>query len=187
MPICQPSPRRRRASTIAGRRASAAALPLLLALGLTATALAGCGSSSPSASQTSTSASGVAGAKASVHTTTVAGYGTVLAGPSGSPLYLLTADPRGGSSCSGACAKQWLPLTLSGKGKPTGGSGVSASLLSSFTRGDGSVQVLYNGHALYTHPGMSASAVAGTASDGGIWYLVSPSGKPVKTTNGSGY
>jgi predicted lipoprotein with Yx(FWY)xxD motif len=115
----------------------------------------------------------------------VPGYGTVLATTHGSPLYLLTADPSGGSSCTGACASQWPPLTASGK--PTAGPGTNQSLLSRFKRADGSVQVLYAEHALYTHPGTTATAVAGTASDGGIWYLVSPSGKPIKTTNGSGY
>lgn len=122
---------------------------------------------------------------ASVTTTKVSGYGTVLATASGKPLYLLTADPSGGSSCSGACAKQWPPLTVTGK--PSAGPGVNTSMLSSFTRSDGTEQVLYDGHALYTHSGLSASAVAGTAADGGIWYLVSPSGKPIKSTTGSGY
>jgi predicted lipoprotein with Yx(FWY)xxD motif len=109
----------------------------------------------------------------------------VLATAKGAPLYLLTADPSGGSSCSGSCAKQWPPLIASGK--PSAGPGVSGSLLSTFKRSDGSEQVSYDSQALYTHPGMSASAVAGTASDGGIWYLVSPSGKPIKSTTGSGY
>lgn len=147
-----------------------------------------CGSSSSggaSSSSQSTSQSPTGNTAAAVSTTTVSGYGTVLATAKGSPLYLLTADPSGGSSCSGSCAKAWPPLVVTGK--PGAGTGVNAALLSSFKRSDGSQQVLYDGHALYTHPGLSATAVAGTASDGGIWYLVSPSGKPIKTTNGSGY
>ena len=115
----------------------------------------------------------------------VAGYGTALATGSGSALYMLTADPTGGSSCDDSCAKAWPPLTVSGK--PTAGAGVTASLLSSFSRSDGSKQVIYDGHALYTHPGMSAATVAGTASDGGIWYLVAPGGQPITKTSGSGY
>lgn len=159
----------------------------LLAFGATALAVAGCGSSGPDTSQmgSHTAAKPGATAKVAVLTAKVPGYGSVLATAHGSPLYLLTADPAGGSSCAGDCAKQWPPLTV--RGTPRGGSGVEDSLLSSFTRSDGSVQVLYNGHALYTHPGMSATAVAGTASNGGVWYLVSPSGEPIKSTNGSGY
>jgi predicted lipoprotein with Yx(FWY)xxD motif len=149
----------------------------------------GSGANGSSAKSTAANTSAVVskstGSDAAVATAKVPGYGTVLATGHGAPLYLLTADPSGGSSCSGVCAKQWPPLIATGK--PAAGSGVSQSLLSSFKRADGSAQVLYAGHALYTHPGTSATAVAGTASDGGIWYLVSPSGKPIKTTNGSGY
>jgi predicted lipoprotein with Yx(FWY)xxD motif len=165
----------------------------LVAITVVSLTVAACGSSGPSTSNTSASpkssqstvASKAAGSAATVSTTKVPGYGTVLATSNGSPLYLLTADPSGGSSCTGACATQWPPLTATGK--PAAGPGTNQSLLSSFTRTDGSVQVLYAGHALYTHPGTTATAVAGTASDGGIWYLVSPSGKAIKTTNGSGY
>ena len=58
-------------------------------------------------------------------------------------------------------------------------------MLSTFKRTDGTTQVTYNGHALYTRPGLSATAAAGTAANGGIWYLVSPSGKPITKTSGS--
>jgi predicted lipoprotein with Yx(FWY)xxD motif len=170
---------RRRLSSVRSIVAPAAAIAAAMAL------ISACGSSPASKSSQSTSQSPAGAAVASVSTKKVPGYGTALVTTNGSPLYLLTADPSGGSSCSGACTKQWPPLTVTGK--PTAGTGVSASLLSSFKRSDGTEQVLYAGHALYTHPGLSASAVAGTAADGGIWYLVSPSGKPIKTTNGGGY
>jgi predicted lipoprotein with Yx(FWY)xxD motif len=122
---------------------------------------------------------------ATLETTKVSGYGTVLATAKGDPVYLLTADPSGGSRCTGACASAWPPLTATGK--PTGAAGVNASMLSTLRRSDGAEQVLYDGHALYTRPGLSATAAAGTAADGGIWYLVSPSGQPVTKTSGSGY
>ncbi len=164
----------------------------LPAVAAAAVLLAACGSSSsnpPSSSSGSGSSNSGSNARSAsgtvVSTTSVSGYGTVLATASGQPLYMLTADPKGGSSCAGACAKQWPPLKATGK--PSADSGVSGSLLSSFKRSDGTEQVLYNGYALYTHPGMSASSVAGTASDGGIWYLVSAKGRPVKSTDGGGY
>lgn len=117
----------------------------------------------------------------------VPGYGRVLASSSGQPLYLLTADRAGASSCSGACAQQWPPLTV--QGTPTAGAGVSASLLSTFKRSDGSEQVAYGGHALYTYAGGGPGPApgAGMAADGGVWYLVSPTGKLVKSTNAGGY
>lgn len=115
----------------------------------------------------------------------MSGYGTVLASGTGKALYLLTADPSGGSRCTGSCTTQWHPLTVSGS--PHAGQGVKASLLSTFRRGDGSTQVLYNHHALYTYSGAGAASGAGIAADGGIWYLVSPAGKAVRSTTSGGY
>ncbi len=175
--------------TPAGRR-----LPKLvyssIALAAVALALAACGSSGSSGSgngntQSNATTHTSSSSNATLTTTKVSGYGTVLATAKGEPVYMLTADPSGGSSCTGACAKDWPPLTVTGKA--SGSDGADSSMISTFKRSDGSQQVLYNGHALYTHPGLSASASAGTAANGGIWYLVSPSGKPVKTTTGSGY
>lgn len=168
--------RRRTTSTLLA--ASAIAASLVIA------ACGGSGNSRGSGSTGSTpSPSG--NSVATVATKKVAGYGTVLATGRGAPLYVLSSDPRDGSSCTGSCAKTWPPLTVTGK--PTAGSGVDASKLSSFKRSDGSEQVSYNGQALYTHPGLSATSVAGTASDGGVWYLISPSGSPIKKAGGGGY
>lgn len=164
---------------------------------LVAALISACGSSSTpvqthaTAGQSGGSSSGgnpsggTASSKATVVTKTVPGYGTVLATSSGKPLYLLTADPAGSSKCTGSCSSTWPPLTV--QGKPTAGSGVSASLLSTFKRSDGKLQVLYNGHALYTYTGPSAASGAGMASYGGIWYLVSPAGKAIKSTASGGY
>jgi predicted lipoprotein with Yx(FWY)xxD motif len=150
--------------------------------------IAACGSASsttgPSTSGSSQSGQS-SGGPATVVVKTVAGYGEVLANASGKPLYLLTADPTNASSCNHACASQWPPLTVSGK--PTAGSGLAQSKLSTFKRDDGKAQVSYGGHALYTYTGPSPTAGAGMASDGGVWYLVSPAGTPVKSTTSGGY
>lgn len=114
----------------------------------------------------------------------VSGYGTVLVTDAAQPIYILSSDPSGSSKCTGACAKTWKPLTVSGT--PRAGTGVSSSMLSSFKRSDGTTQVLYDKHALYTHAG-SASSAAGTASDGGVWYLINAKGKAVKSTTAGGY
>ncbi len=152
---------------------------------MAAALLVACGSSSPSSDGSSSSKATSAGARATVATAHVSGYGTVLATAGGEPVYLFTGDPAGGSSCATACARHWRPLTVSGR--PTAGAGAKQTLLSTFERKDGRVQVLYNGHALYIHPTASPGSAAGTASNGGIWYLVSPAGKPIKSTNGGAY
>jgi predicted lipoprotein with Yx(FWY)xxD motif len=115
---------------------------------------------------------------------TVVGFGKVLAS-SGHPLYVLSSDPPGGSRCTGACTSTWPPLTA--KGRPTAGPGADSSLLSTFKRPDGNTQVLYDRHALYTHSGRGLVSGAGVKSQGGIWYLVAPSGKPIKQTKSGGY
>lgn len=161
-------------------RSAASRLPTIILASSCAALVAACGSSSGSGSG---HASG--GGTATVATAQVSGYGKVLATGKGTPLYIFTGDPSGASKCDGACAKHWPPLTVTGK--PTAGTGANTRMLSTFKRTDGREQVLYNGHALYTHPGSNAGSVAGTAADGGIWYLISPAGKPITSTSGGGY
>jgi predicted lipoprotein with Yx(FWY)xxD motif len=154
---------------------------LLASLVVGAIALSACGSSSTGGNSGGSGSS----SSATVITKKVAGYGTVLATPSGKTLYLLTADPSGQSKCTGSCAAQWPPLTANGT--PTAGPGVSSSMLSTFKRSNGAEQVAYDKHALYTHTGSGLTSGAGVAQNGGVWYLVSPSGKPIKSTTGGGY
>src|ERR1700712_4989874 len=66
---------------------------------------------------------------------------------SGFSLYLWEKDTGKTSQCNGSCAQVWKPLTV--KAKPTAGSGVKASKLSTHKRSDGAKQVLYSGHPLY--------------------------------------
>jgi predicted lipoprotein with Yx(FWY)xxD motif len=150
-------------------------LPALLVLAV------GCGGGSGS-EDTSSGPDG--GGKAIVVTTKdFPGYGTVLANEAGRPLYVLSSDPKGGSKCADACAKDWPPVT---GGKPSADGKVEESKLSTFKRDDGSTQVLYNGHALYTNTGEALAGI-GSKSLGGSWYLVSPKGEPVKATEAGGY
>lgn len=162
-----------------GRRR--AALAVLAPAAVAALCLVGCGGGGSSGKAASASGSTGATVKASK----LPGYNRVLTTSSGQALYLLTSDPSGGSRCTGSCATQWPPLLK--KGSLSAGPGVKASLLSAFKRSDGKEQVMYNHHALYTHAGTGVTSGAGMASDGGIWYLVSPSGTAVKSTSSGGY
>ena len=167
-------------TALAGALAGAA---LLAACGSSSSSSGGSGGGSSSGGSSSTSATS-AGGKATVMVGKVNGYGTVLVTEANQPIYILSSDPAGSSKCTGGCAKTWKPLTVSGS--PRAGTGVSSSMLSSFKRSDGTTQVLYDKHALYTHAG-SASSAAGTASDGGVWYLINAKGKVVKSTTQGGY
>ena len=71
-------------------------------------------------------------------------------------LYLFEKDKGGKSACSGACAQNWPPLLT--KGTPKAGSGAKASLLGTTKRADGTTQVTYNKHPLYTFMGDAGQA-----------------------------
>jgi hypothetical protein len=56
-------------------------------------------------------------------------------------------------------------------------------------RKNGTHQVTYNGHPLYTYVGDSAAGKTsgeGLNLSGGLWWAVSPAGKAVKNTSSSG-
>jgi predicted lipoprotein with Yx(FWY)xxD motif len=106
--------------------------------------------------------------------------GKILVDSQGRTLYLFKKDTHGRSSCSGECAKFWPPLRVAGK--PTAGSGVSASKLSTISRSDGKRQVTYNGHPLYTflqdsRPGQTNGQ--GVTAFGATWFVLSPTGSQV--------
>jgi predicted lipoprotein with Yx(FWY)xxD motif len=160
--------------------------------------VAGCGSSSstssnaaaaPPASSSSTAASSAAtpaSAKGVTVTLTKGAQGSYLAGASGRALYLWVADAKGKSSCSGACAGAWPPLT--GTAKPAAGPGVNAADLGTISRSDGTKQVTYNGHPLYyfvSDPHSGTTKGQGSDSFGAKWWLVAPSGAAI-TSGGSG-
>ncbi len=94
------------------------------------------------------------------------------------------ADAKGMSSCSGACAKAWPPLTT--KGKPIASGSVKASQLGTIKRSDGTEQVTYDGHPLYYFDRATprAGTTNGQGSDafGAKWWLVSPSGSAITSS-----
>jgi predicted lipoprotein with Yx(FWY)xxD motif len=151
---------------------------LVAVLALSAIVVSACGGSSSTSKTTGASS-------ATVDVKTMAGYGKVLVTASGQPLYVFSSDPSGGSKCTGSCAKLWKPLTQTGA--PSGGPGVNGSLLSSFTRTDAGIQILYNKQALYTYTGSGLISAEGLSSNGGDWYLIAPSGKAITKTTAGGY
>ena len=106
--------------------------------------------------------------------------GKVLVDGSGRTLYLFEADKGAMSTCDGACASAWPPLTTSGK--PSVGAGVVAAKLGTAKRADGTTGVTYDGHPLYTYAGDGAPGQTtgeGLTDYGAPWYALSPAGKTV--------
>jgi len=106
--------------------------------------------------------------------------GRILVDAQGRTLYLFEADKGAMSACGGACANVWPPLTT--KGKPQVGAGVAAAKLGTSKRSDGTTEVTYNGHPLYTYAGDSGPGqTSGQGLDdfGAEWYALSASGAKI--------
>jgi predicted lipoprotein with Yx(FWY)xxD motif len=130
-------------------------------------------------------AAGSAQASPQAKNTLVAGksrYGTVLFDGKGRVLYGFTHDKRGKpSTCYGACAAAW-PVYYKG-GALRAGKGVKQKLIGTVRRKSGRLQVTYNGWPLYyyvgdTNPG--AISCQNVSEYGGLWLVVSPSGRLVR-------
>ena len=106
--------------------------------------------------------------------------GRILVDSKGITLYDFVKDKGGISSCYGACAALWPPLTT--KGKPHAGPGVRASLLGTTKRKDGKLEVTYNRHPLYyfvtdRKPGQTTGQ--GVNQFGGPWWVISAAGEEI--------
>jgi predicted lipoprotein with Yx(FWY)xxD motif len=107
--------------------------------------------------------------------------GMILVNSSGHTLYLFGKDKNGKSACSGSCAKFWPPLLR--HGKTTHGSGVKASMIGTTRRSNGSLQLTYNKHPLYTFAldkQAGQTKGEGNLAFGAKWYAVSAKGTAVK-------
>jgi predicted lipoprotein with Yx(FWY)xxD motif len=145
-----------------------------LAVPLLAVAIAGCGGDSGNANAGTSKPT-------TVDVTGVSGLGKILVDSKGRTLYLFEKDKGPTSTCSGACASTWPPFTTNGQ--PKAGSGVTASMLGTTKRSDGTTEVTYNGHPLYYYAGDSNPGdTNGQNLDqfGAEWYVLSPAGKKVE-------
>ena len=107
--------------------------------------------------------------------------GQVLVDSNGLTLYVFLADKGTGSSCnSPSCVQYWPPVLTTSA--PQAGSGVTATLLGTTARADGTTQVTYAGHPLYRFINDKAAGAPtgqGVNAFGAYWYVVSPSGAPI--------
>ncbi len=186
----QPTPR----ST--GLRRSRRRLAVAL-LTLTIVALvAGCGGGSSSSSTSASGASSTSstspaagtstssGATVEVGTKNVAGLGTILVNAKGQTLYMFAPDKAQQVTCTDQCAAVWPPLELPDGGKAVASGAAKSKLLDSDPNPAGGQVVTYAGWPLYTYVADSSPGQAtGQALNlnGGLWYVLSPSGKVIHT------
>jgi predicted lipoprotein with Yx(FWY)xxD motif len=99
--------------------------------------------------------------------TTVIGGTKVLTNAKGLTLYSFAPDTPTASKCYGSCAAYWPPAT----GTAAAGSGLPGKT-GTIKRTNGSLQLTYNGHPLYTYIGDSAPGQAhgnDITLNGGLW------------------
>lgn len=119
-----------------------------------------------------------AASTATVQTKKLKNLGVVLVNSKGRTLYMFVPDHRKKVTCKGSCAVIWPPLKVKKGQKPTAGGAARKKLLGTYGR-----VVSYNGWPLYTYitdhkPGQATGQ--GVDNSGGLWYVLSPSGKVIK-------
>jgi len=184
-------------TTILKRRAALArvGIPAIGGLAAIALAVAGCGGSlgaqggsayGGGTSQSTAAASAPAapasnGSGAASITLANSDLGKILVNSKGQTLYLFQADKGSVSTCSGACASAWPPVTT--KGAPIASAGLSSAKLGTTRRSDGTTEVVCNGHPLYTFAGDSSPGETtgeGNQGFGAEWDVVSASGNKIE-------
>ena len=161
--------------SLLGRVPMPVKLGVPVAAGLLAAA---CGSAAGS------TAAGTPASSASTTATVIESHagsaGPFLTNSSGRAVYLWAADSMNKSTCSGACAGAWPPVTT--KGNVTAADGAKTADLGTISRSDGSKQVTYDGHPLYYFAGDSGPGQTngqGSDSFGAKWWLVAPAGTKI--------
>jgi len=151
----------------------------VLFLAVAAAALLAVGVATAASSRTTVSK----GMTVKIGTRNVKGLGTILVNASGRTLYMFVPDKQKKVTCLKACAALWPPVKLAAGAKAAGSGGVKASLLGSDPNPGGGKVVTYDKWPLYTYvpdtkPGEATGQ--GINSDGGLWYVLSPSGAVIK-------
>ena len=151
-------------------------------VGLGALGLAACGgSNNQSASSYGSAAppSAQHAARNALASATNATLGqTILVDASGRTVYLFVPDGSSTRSTVPAAIKANWPAVASTTAVRAG-SGVQANAISVLTQADGTRQVAYAGHLLYTFVGDQRTGDTNGQGFAGNWYVVSPNGTPI--------
>ncbi|HEY1920554.1 MAG TPA: hypothetical protein VGH27_33715 [Streptosporangiaceae bacterium] len=148
------------------------------AVAVAAVLTTGCGTSAPAPASSDPPSSGTI----SIGTHRLPHLGTFLVNGHGYALYMFVPDNQREVTCTGICAATWPPLKQGAGAKLAAGPGVKASLFGSDPDPGGGSVVTYDGWPLYTYSGDVQPGQAtgeGIALNGGDWYLMQPSGKPL--------
>ncbi|BFV56270.1 hypothetical protein KCMC57_up13740 [Kitasatospora sp. CMC57] len=112
-------------------------------------------------------------------------FGPVVLDGLGYTLYRFdkdTANPSV-SNCNGDCAVKWPPVPVSAGSTVQG---ISAGLVGSVTRADGTKQLTLGGWPLYRFAGDKAPGETNGQGVGGIWFIPAPEGTKAAAAGGTG-
>jgi predicted lipoprotein with Yx(FWY)xxD motif len=118
----------------------------------------------------------------SVHTLPT--VGAVLVNAQGKTLYTFAPDKHVKVTCVASCTALWPPLKLASGETAAGPAQLKASLLGSDPDPEGGSVVTYAGWPLYTYAadaGAGQDNGQGIETNGGRWYVISPSGQVITT------
>jgi predicted lipoprotein with Yx(FWY)xxD motif len=133
---------------------------------------------------TTTTPSTAATKSLSVSVRTLPTVGAVLVNAEGHTLYTFAPDNHSKVTCVSSCATLWPPLKLASGETAAGPPQLKASLLGSDPDPEGGSVVTYAGWPLYTYAADSAAGQdngQAIETNGGLWYVIAPSGKVITT------
>ncbi|MFI7066557.1 hypothetical protein ACIBL3_36555 [Kribbella sp. NPDC050124] len=152
----------------------------VLVLGLAGLTACGDESDTPASGPAASTAS--SGTKLAV--AEVGDLGKIVVDGNGRTVYVFDKDTSGKSNCEGDCLAKW-PAVPAGEGTPQL-DGITASLVGTVTRSDGSKQLTLGGLPLYLFASDSKSGEAKGQAVGGVWWVVGSDGKKVTKQPSSG-
>jgi predicted lipoprotein with Yx(FWY)xxD motif len=146
--------------------------------GIVLLTMSGSGSQSASATATTTQVA----TTATLNVGSNAQFPSYLTAANGMALYTFKSDTAGVSNCTGTCATEWPPYTVTSGAALTPGANVSGTI-STITRADGTTQVTYNGMPLYFFvQDTSAGQATGNGDDGFAIAMPTAGTAPASTT-----
>jgi predicted lipoprotein with Yx(FWY)xxD motif len=130
----------------------------------------------PSPSATSAPA-GTQPAGGTVIKTAGSRFGEMLFDGNGQAIYLFDREQTAKPECYDACAEAWPPVLT--KAPPVAAGRADPTALGVTRRTDGTTQVTYAGHPLYfyAHEGRNQVLCHNVREFGGLWLVVTPSGR----------
>ena len=129
-------------------------------------------------------AAAATGSSVVISTKTVPKLGTVLVNSKGITLYVFVPDKQKKVTCVSTCAVVWPPVLLPKGANAVAKGQAQSKLLGSDPDPAGGRVVTYNGWPLYLYVSDTAPGTANGQAlnlNGGLWYVLTPAGKEIKT------